>query len=274
MPPSLACLDLHLVGGAYDGLSASLVERAGFDAIWASGFSISASKCLPDCNVMTIADLVSRVSEMTRAVTIPVFVDCDEGYGELSCTVDLAGQLTACGAAGICIEDSRYPKLNSFYGEPGRRLLDALSYSRKLLAIRKHLPRIPLIARTESLIAGESLETALARGMQYAESGADFVLIHSRYTSRVEFESLAKAWTGSVPLVVIPTLAESMSWRDLLRMGFAMVIYANQALRASVDAQERVLSKIRDFSGASRGASLAPMQHIFDLTNLQAKSIV
>lgn len=271
MHASLTSLDLHLVGGAFDGLSASLAERAEFDAIWASGFSISASKCLPDCSVMTPADLVSRVSEMTRAVTIPVIVDCDEGYGELSSTMELVGQLANCGAAGVCIEDSQYPKVNSFYGEPARLLLDAASFARKLRTIRKALPRRILIARTESLIAGEDLNTAVGRGVRYAESGADFVLIHSRYTSLCDFERLARAWTIPVPLVVIPTLAERTSWRDLMSLGFSMVIYANHALRASVLAQEQALSRIRDLPGTGMISNLVPMQHIFNLTNLQAK---
>lgn len=268
-----AWLDLHLVGGAFDGLSASLVERAGFDSVWASGFSISASKCLPDCSVMTRADVVGRVAEMTRTVNIPVIVDCDEGYGDLSSTIDLIGQLADCGAAGVCIEDSQYPKLNSLYGEPGRRLMDPSSYSRKLQAIRKILPRQLIIARTESLIAGERLEAAVSRGLRYVESGADFVLIHSRYTNAYDFEKLVGAWTGSVPLVVVPTLAESVSWRDLLRLGFAMVIYANQALRASVRAQERVLTDIRDLSCTSGAPNLASMQHIFNLTHLGSKEL-
>jgi len=263
------------VGGAYDGLSALLVERAGFDAVWASGFSIAASKCLPDCNVLTGEELVDRVGDMTRAVSIPVIVDCDEGHGELDNTSNLARQLADCGAAGICIEDSEYPKLNSFYGAPGRSLLDFETYARKLHAIRTAAPDVVLIARTESLIAGECLESALARGRQYAEAGADFVLIHSRFTNLDQFQNLASTWKGTVPLVVIPTLAEEVSWLDLRHIGFRMVTYANQALRASVRAQERALQEIRSLSADSAAKSqLVPMEHIFRLTNLRGKTNV
>lgn len=261
---------IRLVGGAYDGLSAALVERAGFDAVWASGFSISASKLLPDCSAMAIDDLVAAVAEMTRAVRLPVLVDCDEGYGDLENTRQLARRLAACGAAGVCIEDSSYPKINSYCDEPGRALADIDDYARKLQTIREAAPELVLLARTESLIADQPLAAALDRAMHYAELGADFVVIHSRFTELDEFRCLVQTWKGPVPLVAIPTLACGVSWRDLLALGFGMVIYANQALRASVRAQERVL---RDILGTGAVPTperdLASIEHLFGLTRLR-----
>ncbi len=266
---SLRVGELRLVAGAYDGLSASLVERAGFDAVWASGFCISASKLLPDCNVLTVEDLVVRVAEMTRATTLPVIVDCDEGYGEIRNTYELARRLAACGAAGVCIEDSAYPKVNSFWDEPGRTLADVNFFVSKLRAIRAAAPDLLLMARTESLIAGQSLDAAVARGTRYAEMGVDLVVIHSRFTELAEFRRLAQAWRSDVPLVVIPTLSHDATWRDLLDLGFSMVIYANQALRAGVHAQESVLRDIRGFEAASVPAPrLVSLERIFELTNL------
>lgn len=261
---------LTLVGGAYDGLSASLVERAGFDAVWASGFCISASRLLPDCSVMTVEDLVTQVATMTRATTLPVLVDCDEGYGDIHNTYELARQLAACGAAGICIEDSAYPKVNSFYEESHRDLADADYFVDKLRAIRKAAPKLTLIARTESLIARQSLEVALARGMRYAESGVDYVIIHSRFTDIGEFNRLTEAWRSEVPLGVIPTVSHVATWRDLHALGFKLVIYANQALRAGVHAQESALRDIRDAKAASAyGHRMASLDHIFGLTGLR-----
>lgn len=260
---------LSLVGGAYDGLSASLVERAGFDAVWASGFCISASKLLPDRSVMTIEDLVAPVSAMTRATRLPVIVDCDEGYGDIENTSELARRLAACGAAGVCIEDSTYPKINSFCDDPARALADVDCFSGKVRAIRTVAPDLMVMARTESLIVGQSLDAAVARGMSYAELGADFVVIHSRFTSLREFRRLAQAWRSEVPLAVIPTLSRDATWRDFLALGFGLVIYANQALRASVHAQESVLRDLRGVESAPVPDSpMVSLEHIFSLTNL------
>jgi phosphoenolpyruvate phosphomutase len=268
LPPGLS-----LVGGAYDGMSALLVERARFDAVWASGFSISASKLLPDCNVMTVEDLVDQVATMTRATRLPVIVDCDEGYGDIRNTYELARRLRACGAAGVCIEDSAYPKLNSYCDEPGRALADADSFTSKVRAIQAAAPDLIVMARTESLIAGQSLDAALARGMHYAELGVDFVIIHSRSSDLDEFRRLAQAWRSEVPLAVIPTLCHDATWRDFLDLGFGLVIYANHALRASVHAQETVLRDIRGVEAASvPEPRMVSLEHIFDLTNLRDKA--
>lgn len=265
--------DLRLVGGAYDGMSAALVERAGFDAVWASGFSIAASKLLPDCSVMTMDDLVAQVAEMTRAVRVPVLVDCDEGYGTLENTRQLVSRLAACGAAGVCIEDSAYPKLNSYCDGPGRVLLDVDTYARRLKVIREAAPDLFLVARTESLIAGLSLEAALDRAACYSDLGVDFVVVHSRFTGLEEFRTVTHGWSGRAPLAVIPTLCEDVSWRELLDLGFAMVIYANQALRASVHAQEQVLRQIRSLTaGSPTGSDLASLEHVFGLTGLNEEA--
>jgi len=209
------------------------------------------------------------VASMTRAVRLPVIVDCDEGYGDITNTYELVRQLASCGAAGVCIEDNAFPKVNSFYDQPGRALVTVEEFCARLDAVRSAAPQLFVMARTESLIAGLSLEEALERGDRYAEHGADSVVVHSRYTAFGEFRRLAQGWRGRVPLAVIPTLAEGTTWQQLREVGFELVIYANQALRAGVAAQELVLRNIREQGGPYAHASeLATLDHLFDLTKL------
>jgi phosphoenolpyruvate phosphomutase len=263
-PPLVAC-------GAFDGLTARLVERAGFDGIWASGFCISASKGMPDANVLTMADLIDRVAEMARAVSIPIIVDCDEGYGDSAGTVRLVAGLADVGAQAICIEDNRHPKVNSFLAGGRRSLVPARAHCERLMAVKAAVPDLVLIARTEALIAGLGLDEGLARGRAYAESGADLVLIHSRFTGLGQFRELAASWDGPRPLIVIPTLARGVACDDLAALGFRIVIFANQALRAAVFGIERVLARIRALGcqDAVLG-DLSSLDHLFELTGLTA----
>ncbi|HEV2150652.1 MAG TPA: isocitrate lyase/phosphoenolpyruvate mutase family protein [Longimicrobiaceae bacterium] len=259
------------VGGAFDGLSARLVERAGYDAVWAGGFSISASLGLPDLNVMSTTELVERVGEMVDGTSVPVIVDCDEGYGSLPTTRRLVRHLVDRGAQGICIEDNVYPKSNSFCEERRNSLVPIDHFRRKLDAVHQAAPEAVVIARTESLIQGEPLEKAVRRGRAYADSGADLVLLHSKYGRLDEYERMVAAWDGPSPLIVIPTLAPEVRFSNLAELGFRMVIYANQALRASVQSMEEVLCVLRTTGDPAQVASrLVSMNHVFDLTGLTA----
>src|SRR5258706_6972164 len=194
-----------LVGGAYDGMTGRLVAKAGFEAIWGSGFSISASKGIPDRNILQAYELVEKAAELVRSVDVPVIIDCDEGYG--SHTIELVESLQKVNVAGICIEDNAFPKKNSFLNEMDRKLVSAREFSQKLLRIKERTSGMMIIARTEALIAGFSLQEAVERGKVYVDSGADMVLIHSKFTSMEQFEKLIGSWNSPVPLVVVPTAA-------------------------------------------------------------------
>ncbi|MGA7731926.1 MAG: isocitrate lyase/phosphoenolpyruvate mutase family protein [Chloroflexia bacterium] len=259
-----------MVGGAFDALSARLVERAGFDAVWASGFSISASLGLPDANVMTASELVDRVEQLMEAVSIPVIVDCDEGYGSLRSTLRLARQLRTRGVQGMCIEDNSYPKLNSFLGGVSRALTSSEAFAAKIGAIKDAVPDMVVIARTEAIIADLGLDEAVDRGKLYAKSGADVVVLHSAYKHLDEFETLAHTWRDNTPLAVIPTMAPEVGFSDLVDLGFRVVIFANQALRASVLTMEEVLRMLHSTGRLSEiEGRLATMDHLFELTNLR-----
>lgn len=255
-----------MASGAYNGLTARLVENAGFDALWASGFSISASMALPDANVITASELVRTVDEMVNSVAIPVIVDCDEGYGALPGTLRLVQQLWKAGAQGICVEDNTYPKVNSFFTAREHLLIHKQHFADKVSAIKQAVPEMMVIARTEALIADLSLDEAIDRGVFYAEHGADCVVLHSRYSELAQYEVMMKSWPCDVPLVVIPTMAPGIKFTDFARLGYKIVIFANQVLRANVLVTEQILQLLHTHGDLSLVQDrLASMQHIFDL---------
>src|SRR5690242_14686391 len=192
-----------LAAGAHDALSAKLAAEAGFDAVWASGFGISAVQAVPDANILTLTETLEAVRRIVQAVGIPVVADCDNGYGNAINVMRTAGEFERAGAAGMCIEDNNFPKRCSFYAGVRRDLVPAEEHARKIEAATaaRRDPGFAVIARTEALIAGLGLEEALRRARAYADAGADAVLVHSKSRDFAELRAFAAVWDRNVPLV-------------------------------------------------------------------------
>jgi len=258
--------------GAHDALSARLIELHGFDAVWVSGFGVSTmTHALPDLNLVTMTEALAAAVRIDAATDLPVVADCDNGFGGYSNVVRTVREYERAGIAGICIEDNLFPKRNS--------LLDS-SVKRELLPVEEQATRIgagkaeqqddafTLIARVEALIAGHGVTEACRRADAYVEAGADAILIHSRDKSLGEINAFLDQWSGagSVPLVAVPTLFPSFTVDDLASMGFRMVIFANQAMRAAISAMEdalETLAKHRRADAVDRG--IAALDHVFEL---------
>ncbi len=266
----LAQPDIIQVAGAHNGLSARLVEQAGFDAIWASGLEISAANAVPDANILTMTDYLEAASTMNEAVSIPVIADCDTGYGNSNNVIRVVKKYEAAGIAAICIEDKCFPKVNSYI--PGRQDLAPLAeFVGKIMAAKdaQTSPTFMVIARVEALIAGWGLEEAWRRAEAYAEAGADAILIHSKAKTPDEIQAFIQGWSRPVPLVVVPTSYSQVTARELSEWGVKIVIYANVGLRAAVQAMSRVLHNLRQ-AGSLQAveAEIAPLKTIFELQEM------
>ena len=264
--------DPGLVLGAHDALSAKLAEEAGFDAIWASGFGISAVNALPDANILTMSETLDAVRRMSDAVDVPVIADCDNGFGNAINVMRTVAEYARAGAAGICIEDNIFPKRCSFYAGVQRELVPIDEHARKIQAARaaRPDPDFVIIARTEAFIAGWGKREALRRAAAYAEAGADAILIHSKAASfDHELRDFAASWDVPCPLVSVPTTYAEISVADLATAGFQLVIFANQTLRAAVTAMRSALATLRR---AERPAAvddrIATLPEIYDLVGV------
>jgi phosphoenolpyruvate phosphomutase len=261
--------------GAHDAMSAILIEGHGFDAVWVSGFGVSAmAHGLPDLNLVTQTETLDATRRIEGVTDLPVVVDCDNGYGGFSNVVRTVVDFDRAGVSAVCIEDNLFPKRNSLYqGQSRRELVDTKEQARRLRAAKaaQESPSFVLIARVEALIAGHGIDAAIERAVAYAEAGADAILIHSKDKSLEEIEGFLARWrdTGlSTPLVAVPTLFPDYTAEQLHEKGFSMVILANQPMRASVQAMEETLRVLRaEGKPAAADPHIAKVNHIFELVH-------
>jgi phosphoenolpyruvate phosphomutase len=261
-----------IIVGAHDGLGAQLIEKHGFDGVWASGLEISASHGVPDANILTMTQYLERAQEMNMNSGIPVICDVDTGYGNSSNVHYMVQQYEAAGIAGIVIEDKLFPKVNSFM--PGRQeLASIIEFCGKLEAAQaaKQTEGFLVIARVEALIAGWGHDEALKRAEAYRKAGADAILIHSKSTQPDEIRAFLKAWKKRGPIVLVPTTYPDMTYDEMAKSGVNMIIYANQCLRASITAMHNTLETMqREKSTVSLEKNIATVKEIFELQGMMA----
>jgi phosphoenolpyruvate phosphomutase len=269
------------VCGAYDSMSAKLVEHYGFDAIWAGSFAISAIHNVPDASILTMTEFFTAASNMADACEIPVIADCDTGYGDATNVRYMVKKYENAGIAGICIEDKTFPKQNSLLEGGNNQLLSEKDFAAKILAANeaKQNKAFTIIARIEALISGMGMEHALKRAYAYEKAGADLILIHSKKITPEEIFEFSDSWKGSTPLVVIPTTYYSVNVDELIEHKIKMVIYANQTLRAAHFALSKLLKQMNganNMSGLQNEMSsmddIFKLQEMYDVKS-QEKSI-
>jgi phosphoenolpyruvate phosphomutase len=259
-----------VLAGAHDALTARLAEEAGFDAVWASGFEISASHGVPDASLLTMTDMLAAAQHMDAAVGVPIVADCDGGFGNAINTIHMVRAYERAGIAGLCIEDSVFPKRCSLYAAQQRELTDIDEQALKIRAACevRRLGTV-IIARTEAFVAGLSLADALARAHAYADAGADAILVHSNRDTADEVLSFAERWDRPLPLVAVPTTYGEIHVDDLWRAGFRMVIFANQGLRAAVQSVRSTLQHLRRAGRAGAvDDRIVPLTDVFALVRL------
>lgn len=258
--------------GAHDAMSAKLIERHGFDAVWVSGLGVSTmTHALPDLNLITMTEALDAARRIDTATELPVVADCDNGYGGFSNVVRTVVEYERAGISGVSIEDNLFPKRNSLYtGQSRRELIPTLEQARRLEAAKnaQHGSSFVVIARVEALIAGHGVEEACKRADAYVSAGVDAILMHSRDKTLGEIEGFLQEWKGlgQVPLVAVPTLFPTFSAEELRKKGFNMVILANQPMRAAIKAMEETLATMAVHrTAASVDESIVPVSYVFDL---------
>mgnify|MGYP001193471761 FL=1 len=259
------------VGGAFDAMSAKLVENSGFDAVWAGSFAISATHALPDASILTMTEFFDVASNMSSTCEIPIIADCDTGYGGPSNVRHMVRKYENAGISSICIEDKTFPKENSLLENGKNDLLSEKEFVAKILAAKeaRSNKNFIIIARVEALISGAGMGEALKRATAYENAGADTILIHSKQKTPDEIFEFADSWKGSVPLVVVPTTYDSVKISELESHKIKMVIYANQTLRVAHMAMTGLLNELIKADHISDVKDkISTMQDIFNLQEM------
>jgi len=259
------------VGGAFDAMSAKLVENSGFDAVWAGSFAISATHALPDASILTMTEFFDAASNMASTCGIPIIADCDTGYGGPSNVSHMVKKYENAGISSICIEDKTFPKQNSLLENGKNDLLSEKEFVAKILSAKeaRNDKDFLIIARVEALISGAGMNEALKRATAYENAGADAILIHSKQNTPDEIFEFVDLWKGSAPIVVVPTTYDTVKISELESHKIKMVIYANQTLRVAHMAMTRLLKELIKVARISDVKDdMSSMQDIFNLQEM------
>jgi phosphoenolpyruvate phosphomutase len=221
---------------AHNGISAKIVEEAGFKGIWGSGLAMSAQFGVRDNNEASWTQVVDMLEFMSDATNIPILLDGDTGYGDFNNMRRLVKKLEQRNIGGVCIEDKLFPKTNSFIGGERQPLADVEEFCGKIKAGKDIQldDDFSIVARVEALIAGWGMEEALRRAEAYRLAGADAILMHSKISRPDEILTFAKEWAGRSPLVIVPTKYYSTPTDVFRQAGISLVIWANHLIRSAV----------------------------------------
>lgn len=254
---------------AHNPLSAKLAAEAGFDAIWGSGFELSASHAVPDANILSAGLHLEMMRAIAAVVDVPVIADIDTGFGNAINVAYVVPQYEAAGVSAVVMEDKTFPKDTSLRADGRQELVRVAEFQGKIEAAcaARRDPDFCVIARTEALIAGLGQAEALARAAAYEAAGADAILIHSKQTTPDEVLAFIAAWSGRVPLVLVPTAYPQLREADIQALGkVGLLIYGNHAIRAAVGAMREVFARIRNDGGIHGvDAGLPTVRDIIDL---------
>ena len=230
---------------AHNPLAAKLAAAAGFDAIWGSGFELSASYAVPDASILTMDTHLEMMRAIGQVQPLPVIADIDTGFGNAVNVAFAVPRYVAAGVAAIVMEDKSFPKDSSLRAGGRQELVRIAEFQGKIEAARSSARGALVVARTEALIAGLGQEEALRRGAAYVEAGADAVLIHSKQKTPDEILAFCRAWPGQVPLVLVPTSYPELSFQDVSALGkVGLIICGNHAIRAAVAAMQSTFRRI------------------------------
>lgn len=234
-----------LVPGAYDALSARLVEAAGFDATYMTGFGATASLLgMPDVGLLSMSEMVDNAGRMARAVDVPLISDADTGYGNVINVARTVQEFERAGVAAIHLEDQVAPKRCGHM--TGKQVVPVSEMAEKVAAAvaARRDPDFVLIARTDAR-AVEGLDAALERAAAYRQAGADVLFVEAP-ESESEIVEVAKAFPD-VPLLfnwVERGFTPMLPMERIVELGFAVVLFPVATLFSATLGMQRYLAEL------------------------------
>merc|ERR1712216_1032237 len=264
--------ELDFLMEAHNGLSAKIVQEAGFKGIWASGLSLSAQLGVRDNNEASWTQVVDVCDFMSECTDIPILLDGDTGYGNFNNARRLISKLERVDVAGVCLEDKLFPKTNSFIDGELQPLADIAEFCGKIMACKdtQRDPDFMVVARLEAFITGYGLEEAYKRADAYHRAGADAILCHSKKKDDSDIREFMEAWGDRLPVVIVPTKYPDVPVQTFQDYGVSMVIWANHNMRASISAMQKVTNEIyekQSLSTVEASGEIVSVAEVFRLQN-------
>lgn len=260
--------NLEFILEAHNGISARIVEEAGFKGIWASGLALSAQYGVRDNNEASWTQIVDMLEFMSDATSIPILLDGDTGYGNFNNMRRLVKKLEQRSIAGVCIEDKLFPKTNSFIAGERQPLANIDEFCGKIKAGKdsQQDDGFCIIARIEALIAGWDIGEAIRRAEAYAEAGADAILIHSKLSQPKQILQFVEQWNNRAPVVIVPTKYYSTPTEVYRKANISLVIWANHMIRSAIANMQNIADTIYKTESLTEVEDgIAPVNEIFRL---------
>ena len=234
-----------IIPGVYDAIGAKIAEKVGFDAMFQTGYGTSATLFgMPDFGFIGATETVDNARRICRAVSVPVIVDADTGYGNALSVWKLVKELESAGAAGIFLEDQKWPKRCGHM--QGKEIVPQEEYTEKLSAAidaRENKDFI-IVARTDAR-ATEGLDAAIERGNQNKKTGADAVFVEAP-RSIDEMKKIGKEINAPLVANMIEGGATPLSSAETLnKMGFKIILYPLSVLYANTFATMNILKELK-----------------------------
>jgi len=249
--------------GAYDGLSARLIERHGFRAVYMTGAGTAASAIgHADVGLVTQTEMATHAGRIASCVALPLIADADTGYGNALNVIRTVREYERAGVAGMHLEDQVFPKKCGHIA--GKAVIPMHEFAEKIRAAAENRrdPDFVIIARTDAR-AVNGLDDAIERGLRYREAGADVIFVEAPQ-SREEIERVARAikaplLSNQVPGGKTPPLTVT----ELEKLGYKIVIFPVVGLMAATLAIEDALKGLRERGTDSSGERILSPMDIF-----------
>ena len=241
-----------VIPGVYDAIGAKIAENVGFDAMFQTGYGTSATLFgMPDYGFIGATETVDNARRISNAISIPLIVDSDTGYGNALSVWKLVKELEATGAAGIFLEDQKWPKRCGHM--QGKDVISQEEYTEKLGAAidaRENKDFI-IVARTDSR-ATEGLDKAIERGLENKKTGADAVFIEAP-KSLDEMKRIGKEIKAPLVANMIEGGATPINSAETLsKIGFNIILYPLSVLFANTFATMNILKELKNTGTTSK----------------------
>ena len=241
-----------VIPGVYDALGAKIAQKVGFEAMFQTGYGTYATLFgMPDYGFIGATETVDNARRICRAVSVPVIVDSDTGYGNALSVWKIVKELESAGASGIFLEDQKWPKRCGHMH--GKEVISQEEYTEKLSAAldARESKDFIVVARTDAR-ATEGLDAAIERGKQNKKTGASAIFVEAP-RSLAEMKKIGKEINAPLVANMIEGGATPLSPAETLnKMGFKIILYPLSVLYASTFATMNILKELKNSGNTTK----------------------
>jgi 2,3-dimethylmalate lyase len=246
--------------GAYDGISARLIERHGFKTVYMTGAGTAASALgQADLGLTTLTEMATHAGHIASCISLPLIADADTGYGNPLNVIRTVREYERAGVAALHLEDQVFPKKCGHIA--GKAVIPMKEFAEKIRAAAENRtdPDFVIIARTDAR-AVNGIDDAIARGLRYREAGADVIFVEAP-TSREEMERVAREIKAPLLSNQVPGgKTPGLTVTELEKLGYKIVIFPVVSLMSATLAIESALTKLKEHgTDWHEGPVLSPM---------------